>query len=159
MTTLTRTHCQSHGWLDSLAVGMSMMCAIHCLVTPALIIFLPLLATTFWVHQDFHLWMMLLVLPTTGFAMFLGCRKHKDKWVLALGVAGLLILSAVAVHGSFLGVPEAHTAGDNCLHCIQAGSRSLVDPISLTNFFGGLLLIFGHARNFLLCRKQDCQHD
>jgi len=58
----TRTN---HGWLDTLAVGMSLLCAVHCLLTPVLLVFLPILGGTFWVSNNFHLWMLLLVLPAT----------------------------------------------------------------------------------------------
>jgi hypothetical protein len=47
---------------------MVVICGIHCLVTPLLLVALPILATTFWVDQNFHLWMLLLVLPTTSLA-------------------------------------------------------------------------------------------
>ncbi len=71
---------------------MAVICGIHCLVTPVLLVALPILATTFWVDENFHLWMILLVIPTTSLALWSGCRKHKDKWVLAAGAMGLGIL-------------------------------------------------------------------
>jgi hypothetical protein len=52
------------GWFDLFAVVMSMICAVHCLVTPIIIGVLPMLATTFWSDQHFHLWMLVLVVPT-----------------------------------------------------------------------------------------------
>ena len=81
-----------HGWLDHFAIGMAAVCAMHCLLTPILIMALPIVATSFLVHQDFHLWMIFLVLPTTTFAVFMGCRDHKDRAVLALSAIGLLVL-------------------------------------------------------------------
>ena len=81
-----------HGWLDHLAIAMATVCAIHCLLTPVLIMVIPIIATSFFVHQDFHLWMIFLVLPTTVFAIFMGCRNHKDRMVLALSAIGLSIL-------------------------------------------------------------------
>ena len=83
-----------HGWLDHLAIGMAAVCAIHCLLTPILIIALPIIATSFFVHQDFHLWMIFLVLPTTIFAVFMGCRNHKDRAVLALAKSDKLLALA-----------------------------------------------------------------
>ena len=74
-----------HGWLDSLAISMSLICAVHCLLTPVLIALLPIISTTFWVHENFHLWMVFLVVPTTSLAVFMGCRQHKDKFVAMLG--------------------------------------------------------------------------
>jgi hypothetical protein len=78
--------------LDRIAISMAVICGIHCLVTPVLLVALPILATTFWVDENFHLWMILLVIPTTSLALWSGCRRHKDKWVLAAGAMGLGIL-------------------------------------------------------------------
>ncbi|MEM6820925.1 MAG: MerC domain-containing protein [Verrucomicrobiota bacterium] len=159
MSALTKVPSQSQSWLDSVAVGMSLLCAIHCLITPILIVFLPIITTTFWVHQDFHLWMLLFVVPTTTLAVFLGCKKHKDRWVIILGLLGIITLSCVAIHGSFLTeVSFLQADGTVCPHCVQEPGRSLTDPVSIINSLGGLFLICGHVRNFLLCRKHQCQH-
>ena len=88
----TRQH-----WLDRIAISMAVLCGIHCLVTPVLLVALPILAISFWVDENFHLWMLLFVLPTTGLAVVSGCRRHKDAWVLAAAVAGLSILTACVV--------------------------------------------------------------
>jgi len=72
---------------------MAVVCGIHCLVTPVLLVALPILATTFWVDANFHLWMLFLVLPTTSLAVWSGCRRHKDKWVFAAAFVGLTILT------------------------------------------------------------------
>jgi hypothetical protein len=84
-------------WLDRIAISMAVVCGIHCLVTPFLLVALPILATTFWVDSNFHLWMLLLVLPTTSLAVWSGCRRHKDKWVLAAAIVGLTILTVSLV--------------------------------------------------------------
>jgi hypothetical protein len=91
MTALSKT--KQH-WLDRIAISMAVICGIHCLVTPVLLVALPILATSFWVDANFHLWMLLLVLPTTSLAVWSGCRRHKDKWVLAAAIVGLTILTA-----------------------------------------------------------------
>lgn len=106
MNTKPISRCHHHGWLDTLAISVSVVCAVHCLVTPVLIIALPVLAATFWVDENFHLWMIGLVLPTSAVAVFLGCRRHKDRAVLALSVMGLVLLTAIAVYES-----AAHAGG------------------------------------------------
>jgi len=78
--------------LDHLAISMAVVCAIHCLVTPVLLVVLPILATSFWVNEDFHLWMLLLVIPTTTLAVVSGCHRHKDRMVLAFAALGLCLL-------------------------------------------------------------------
>ncbi|MEM1212609.1 MAG: MerC domain-containing protein [Planctomycetota bacterium] len=97
--------CHRLGWLDSLAIGASVVCAVHCLVTPVVLVALPVIATTVWVDANFHLWMLGLVLPTSTAAVFLGCRKHQDKAVVGLCLAGLAVLTAMALYES-----SAHAA-------------------------------------------------
>lgn len=101
MIKVSNSLCHHHGYLDKLAISMSVLCGIHCLITPILIAFLPILSTTFWVSQDFHLWLLVLVIPTTSFAVLAGCRKHKDKIVLILSIVALLMLSSVALYETF----------------------------------------------------------
>jgi len=175
-------HSISHFILDRLAISMAVICGIHCLVTPILLVALPIIATTFWVHENFHLWMLLLVIPTTSLAVWSGCRRHKDRWVVgasALGI-GILVTALVAERvahaqmtqhadsGSAESAP--HVAGGGCcaLHPAQSSSEEAgdADPMraasihwyAILNTLGGLFLVVGHTRNFLLCRKSNCSH-
>tara|TARA_B110000438_G_C15739660_1_gene617868 strand:- start:648 stop:1136 length:489 start_codon:yes stop_codon:yes gene_type:complete len=155
--------CRTHGWLDHLAIGMATVCAVHCLLTPVLLVLLPIVATSFFVHEDFHLWMLLLVLPTTGFAMFMGCRKHKDKWVAALSAVGLSLLIFALIHERQYAA--AHDGVEaTCVHSCSSCSRDLSEePLPLNagawiNTIGGLFLAGAHVRNFRLCRKSQCSH-
>ena len=147
---------RSHAWLDSLAIGMSVLCAIHCLVTPLIVVFLPVLASTFWAHKNFHLWMILLVVPTTAMAMFLGCRKHKDKLMLALGGVGLTILTAVALYEAMSHAPLGLQESSLCSQCTQCESGNLLTRTTLANITGAVFLTSAHVRNFLFCRKANC---
>jgi hypothetical protein len=179
------------GLLDRLAVSMAVVCGIHCLVTPILLVALPIIGTTFWVDKDFHLWMLFLVIPTTCLALFSGCRRHKDRWVLGAGILGLgillsaftaerlahrdLVLGAVAPAEEGIALVNAqsaasageHVAGGGCcaLHPRQSESAGTgaagfggIAPHALLNALGGLFLVVGHSRNFLLCRKTVCHH-
>jgi hypothetical protein len=147
-------------WLDSLAVSMSMICAVHCMVTPVLIGVLPVLATTFWAHQDFHLWMVLLVVPTTTFSLFVGYRKHRDRLVMLFGSLGLLVLSGVAGYESFL--HSTATAGEaaSCAICSSCGQAEagggFFTGVMVTNLLGAAFLTTAHVRNFVLCRRARC---
>jgi len=168
----TGTHAaHRHGWLDSFAIGIAGVCAVHCLLLPLILVLVPIFSTSFFAHQMFHIWMLCLVLPTTGLAVFTGCRKHKDKWVAglsALGVACLLVVILVersfhatdenleihAGHEHVHGHDHAHAAeshGDAAMHSLGA--------LPWINTLGGLLIASAHVRNFRLCRKSDCQHD
>ena len=159
MTLKTKPNCHSYGWLDSLAIGMSMLCAVHCLLTPILIVLLPIAATTFWVHEDFHLWMILFVVPTTSAAVFIGCRKHKDKAVFALSMLGLIFLVSIAVYETLFHSELRLQEQAHCIHCATGSNEGLLTVSTAVNVMGGILLASAHVRNYLLCRKSNCTHD
>ncbi len=99
--------------LDRLAISMAVVCGIHCLVTPILLVALPIIATTFWVDENFHLWMLLLVIPTTSFAVWSGCRRHKDKFVVTAAALGLCILVTALIAER---IEHSHAGAENHTH-------------------------------------------
>ena len=159
MSSSTKTvKCHSHGWLDSLEISMSVICAVHCLLTPILLALLPIISTTFWVHENFHLWMVFLVVPTTSLAVFMGCRKHKDKLVAALSITGLAFILFIAVYQYIFHAGHPLDANGICTSCTHHGSGSFLNLTTILNSVGGLFLACAHFRNFKLCRKADCNH-
>ena len=155
------TH-RRHSWLDHLAIGMAAVCAIHCLLTPILILALPIIATSFFVHQDFHLWMIFLVMPTTILAVFMGCRNHKDRLVLTLSTIGLsvLLFALIQERASYSSEEDYAVSSTDCETC----ARDIgAEPIPIRagawlNAIGGVFLASAHVRNFRLCRKSNCCH-
>lgn len=165
------------GWLDRVAIAMAVICGIHCLVTPILLVILPILATTFWTSSNFHLWMLCFVLPTTAFATFSGWRKHKDRLVAALAISGLVLLVTATTwertsahdhsHSTAHASHDHSDSGESLGSCCTAEMGEKIDsgllagisfslPVFL-NLLGGVLLSVGHWRNFRLCRKRDCR--
>ena len=159
MVEISKSERSSHGWLDSLAISMSVICAVHCLLTPLLVILFPILTTTFWVHRDFHLWMLFFVLPATSLAVFLGCRKHRDRFVMALSFTGLACLFAVALYESLFHGSQLLQHSSVCLHCVQGETNNHFTVTTYANILGGVLLASAHIRNYCLCRRSDCTHD
>ena len=124
--------------LDGVAVFLSGTCMVHCLVLPMLVTLFPIVQGSLLEEQYFHLIMLVLILPTSLFALTVGCRKHKDRTTITLGAAGLLTLTTTAIMGhelfGFLGERIATT-------------------------IGGLILASAHIQNYRCCRKVDCLHD
>lgn len=170
-------------FFDHLAISMAALCAVHCLVTPILLIALPIIATTFWVDTNFHLWLLFLVVPCTGLALWSGYKRHRDRVVVSFAVAGIAVLVAtVVLEKGWLtaGAPvEVATAStEEATHASCGGCCSAPSPPTgegdsaalagyalsgftwhaLLNSLGGLLLVIGHSRNFILCRKAGCVH-
>ena len=92
---------------DRLAIALSGICAIHCVIFPVVAGFLPLLATTlhhgntlheFWFHQ----FILLFILPVSILALITGYRCHKQLTPLLIGGLGLLILVFIAIFAGTL---------------------------------------------------------
>lgn len=121
--------------LDRFAIGASTLCALHCVVTPVLITLFPSLLVTILGDHWFHLLLIVVVVPISLFALFLGCKKHRDRLVLTLGGVGLLALTFIAIFGhDLLG---------------EAGEK-------VGTVLSSLLIVAAHVRNHWLCRKGNC---
>ncbi len=117
---------------DKAAIGLSLVCALHCLL-PVAAALLPSVVLLRIEDEMFHRIMLLVVLPVSAFALLTGLRKHRNKSVLAIGVTGLLMLLVAAVIG----------------HDIfgETGER-------LVTVLGSVLVAISHFRNFQLCQLQ-----
>ncbi|MGE6463125.1 MerC domain-containing protein [Pseudoalteromonas tetraodonis] len=91
---------------DKFAIGLSLMCTVHCFATPVILALLPSFAVLQINSEQFHLWVLAAVLPTSLLALSLGCKKHKRTRYMACGVVGLAFL-IIAV---LLGQEEAEKA-------------------------------------------------
>ncbi len=120
---------------DRSAIGLSLLCALHCLLLPIAIILYP--HSTAFLPDDevVHLSILFIVIPISLFALFKGAQIHKKSYVFFVGLIGLatLILALLLGH-SILG-----NYGEKILTLI-----------------GSLIVIFAHFRNFSICRKNDC---
>lgn len=116
----------------------STLCALHCLLVPLVLVSGTALPISVLGGESFHRGMLWLVLPAGVVAFSLGCRRHKDRFVVLLGVAGIggLLLSAVWLH-DILG-----EAGESAATVLSAA-----------------VLVAAHIRNWWLCRGDDCGHD
>ncbi|MEM7278930.1 MAG: MerC domain-containing protein [Pseudomonadota bacterium] len=123
---------------DWLGIAASTACALHCVLVPTLLISGTLLPASFLGDESFHLAMVFVILPAAIVAFGLGCWRHKDPWVLALGAIGL--------SGMVLAVSVLHDVVG------EVGERSVT-------FLSAALLIAAHYRNYQLCRSSGCDHE
>jgi len=121
--------------LDRLAISASALCLIHCLVTPVQLLALPVLTSTMMADEEFHILMVVFVLPTSLAAFYLGMRRHRNRAVLLPGAAGLLILVFAALMG----------------HDLLGETGEKAATVS-----GSLLLASAHVRNYRLSRRGAC---
>jgi hypothetical protein len=121
--------------LDRVAIGLAGLCALHCLVMPLAVVLFPVLTVSLGSDDAFHFGLAVLVVPSSGLALSLGCRRHCDAVVLglgALGVAALVILGTWG-HDLLRGVWE---------RAAMAGASAVI--------------ALAHVRNYRLCRNDGC---
>lgn len=83
--------------LDKAAIGVSLLCVVHCLSIPFIIALGPALNLWFWGSEGFHLALLVVVIPLSLVAFGLGYRYHKNKKMLKPGLAGLAIVTLAAI--------------------------------------------------------------
>jgi len=129
---LIETMVRSTPWIDRLAIGGSILCLVHCLVTPLMLVMLPGLGASLLAGETLHLWLVYAVIPSSLYALGLGCKQHQRLLFMFIGLAGLGLL--------VLGV------------LVEAiGLDHMWEPILTVS--GTLLVALAHVRNFQLCRK------
>lgn len=124
--------------LDRCSIGLSVLCLLHCLALPILISTIPVFATFAFADENFHIALVILVLPTSAIALSLGCRLHGNWRIIALGFAGVTSL-VVAIFAAPLSLGEA---GE-----------------TLMTVLGAIFVACAHALNYRTCRARHCEHD
>jgi len=119
---------------DRLAISLSALCVMHCLLTPLLIVFLPSIIAVQLENEAFHRALLLMVIPTSVFSLLVGCKQHKHYRLLNIGLVGILFL----VSATFM---EGLSNGE------------LLEKV--LTVIGACVLAVGHYLNFRLCNKQD----
>lgn len=118
---------------DKIAISFSVVCALHCLLLPIVVIFLPSISATFLGTEDFHKTLLYFVIPSSIIALSLGCKMHGKYEVYSYGFFGIGAL----LFASFFGHDYLGEVGEISLTLIGAGIVSL-----------------GHYKNQKLCA--DC---
>lgn len=109
---------------DRFGLGVSVICAIHCLAFPVFVAILPLASAAPFLDEWLHPLFILLIAPTVYFA---SKRSHFDKKITRLLVYGFnLILFGWLIGHFWLGF------------WVESGAT----------FAGSILLIIGHWKNY-----------
>lgn len=118
---------------DKTAIGVSLLCLAHCLAVPLAVVLVPSLAALSLDNEYFHVWMVFAVIPTSAYALTMGCRRHKRYQLLALGFTGLVFLVLALLVGESYG---------------EAAERILTAV-------GAFIIAYAHFRNYRLCRDSE----
>lgn len=120
---------------DKAAIGLSLLCTIHCLFSPLAATLLPAMILIPLEDEIFHQLMVLVVVPVSAFALLMGCKKHGRYQVLLTGCTGLLLLGAVAIFG--------HDLVGEMLE-------------KMLTVVASIIIALGHVWNYHLCQHQHC---
>ena len=77
---------------DRLAIALSLACVIHCLALPIILIAVPSIVAVYLDSEYFHMWMVLAAIPTSIYALTLGCKEHKRNEFIVIAAIGLIFL-------------------------------------------------------------------
>lgn len=127
MTILGLTLSRARPW-DLAGIGASLLCILHCVATPLLVIALPALEV---LERQTHAAFALSILCIGLLAFVPGYRRHRRWRVVLLGLVGFGMLSVGVL------VPE--------------GAISETVEVAIT-VLGGATLITAHLRNAYFCR-------
>ena len=122
---------------DKTAIGLSLLCVVHCLALPVVIVLAPAVSSLAIADESFHLWMVAVVIPVSAYALVLGCRKHRRMSVLVTGGIGLFVLAATP----FAGHDLLGESGETALTLV-----------------GASLIAWSHLQNYRFCQgAPDCE--
>ncbi len=119
--------------LDRLAILLSGVCILHCILTPVAIALLPLLTLSIGGDEHFHELMLFIVLPVSTLGLALGWRQHRHAGVLLGGLAAMALLTFAGTWGH-----------DNLSHTLEA----------VLTVIGSLALAAVHLLNYRFLRHR-----
>ena len=119
---------------DKFAMSFSMLCLMHCLFAPALIV-LSYSSLAITIESELvHKIILLLTIPISIFAITLGYKNHLNNSIIFIGISGLTILVVALLIGEK----------------INENTELILTTI------GSMLLIFCHYKNYKICKKINC---
>jgi cation diffusion facilitator family transporter len=80
--------------IAGITAGLSLLCAVHCLMLPLLVVVAPLIGVGFLVEESFEAALIASILILAGGTLFIGFRQHRrlePAALLAAGIAGIIV--------------------------------------------------------------------
>ena len=120
---------------DRVAITVSSLCAVHCLLTPAFLILTSGFISLSVNNELIHSYILMVAIPVSVVALTLGQRNHRTVAIFMIGLLGLVVLSTAW----FLGEPRIGEYGEKALTVL-----------------GSILVVYAHYRNYCICRQINC---
>tara|TARA_B100000614_G_C14157471_1_gene331228 strand:- start:37 stop:447 length:411 start_codon:yes stop_codon:yes gene_type:complete len=120
---------------DKFAISLSVLCVLHCLLFPSLLILFSSFISLNIDSETIHYLLLFLVVPASFFALFVGLNNHKNPLIFVTGIVGILILISATVIDILI---------------LSFSSETIL------TIFGSFLVSFAHYKNYKLCNHMDC---
>ena len=120
---------------DKIAISLSMICLVHCLVLPSFLVILSGYFTLSYENELVHYLLLLIAVPVSLYALINGARNHSNFIYLVSGITGIISL----IFAVTMGVELWDESGE----------------IVFTSI-GASLVAFSHYKNYKLCREVEC---
>ncbi len=130
----TANHRFSNIW-DKIGIGLSLLCLVHCLTLPMIILSLPIMARFYLGNPIVHIGLAILILPVGLISFFKGFAHHGNWRPMALGSVGLVLISVTPM----------------LVHVFNWTINE-----SLMMIVGSVVLIIAHLKNRRACNR--CYH-
>ena len=120
---------------DRSAIGLSLLCALHCLLFPLVILLYPNFISVLPNDETFHFFILFVIIPVSFFALYRGAKIHKNSSIIIFGMFGIstLVIALILGH-DIIG---------------ELGEK-------MFTLIGSLLVIVAHVKNYSFCFKGDC---
>ena len=124
---------------DRISIGISILCVMHCLLFPSLLIFSSNYLLLFLNNEFFHYILLFLIVPVSTFALTIGSKNHDNYFIFATGLIGIVFLFSALLFD---------------IKILFFSSEILL------TLLGSMIVMFAHYKNFQLCRHLNCDcHD
>ena len=90
-----------HPITDKFAAGLSIACALHCLLVPSFLIVTSGALALSIDNELIHWAILFLAIPISVYALISGVSNHDDYGLFLVGLAGLGVLTASALSSFF----------------------------------------------------------
>lgn len=84
--------------LDRVGISASLICAVHCILFPIMLIIMPVIGSTFLYSHSVEKVFLLFSLLLASFSLCIGFKEHHSHSLLG----GLLVASGFLITGQFL---------------------------------------------------------
>jgi hypothetical protein len=117
---------------DKSAVVLSLVCTLHCIGTPLLLVMVPSISGVLAFDPEaLHLWLLYAVIPISLFAMIAGYFHHHRTSISLISLLGMLLLIGAVIFG----------------HDIMNGLGEVILTV-----LGSILIAVGHIKNLMIRR-------